>query len=53
MSEHVVFQMLLLLKSLVTPLEGALELPLVAFEVPVELALANELLVEADVALEL
>lgn len=45
--------MLLLLEGFVAALEGALELSLMALEVPVQLALADELLVDTDVALEL
>ena len=45
--------MLLLLERLVAPLEGALELALVALEVPVQLALTDELLIGAYGTLEL
>jgi hypothetical protein len=44
---------LLLLERFVAAFKGALELALVALEVPVQLALADELLVEANRALKL
>lgn len=53
MGQKMVFQVLLLLERLVAAVLSALELALVALQVPVQLALANELLVEADWALEL
>ena len=45
--------MLLLLERFVAAFKGALELSLVALEVPVQLALADELLVGAYGTLEL
>lgn len=45
--------MLLLLERLVTPVKAALELSFVALEVPVELALADKLPIDADRALKL
>ena len=42
-----------MLEGFVAALEGALELSLMALEVPVQLALADELLVEANGTLEL
>ena len=45
--------MLLLLERFVAAFEGALELAFVALKVPVQLALADELLVDANGALEL
>lgn len=45
--------MLLLLEGFIAAFEGALELTLVALEMPVQLALADELLVEANRTLEL
>ena len=53
MRQKMIFQVLLLLERLVAALEVALELPLVAFEVPVQLALADELAIDADRTLEL
>ena len=50
--DQVVLEVLLLLEGLVTALEGALELALVALEVPVQLALADELAIQADGTLE-
>ncbi len=47
-----VFQMLLLFECLITALDRTCELPLVALEVPVELALRNELTILADWTLE-
>ena len=48
-----VLQMLLLLEGLVAAFEGAFEHALVAFQVPVKLALADKLPVSADWALKL
>ena len=45
--------MLLLLESFVAAFEGALKLSLMALKMPVQLALADELLVEANRTLEL
>ena len=45
--------MLLLLEGFVAAFEGAPELTLVALKMPVQLALADELLVEANRTLEL
>ena len=53
MSQHVAFQVLLLLERLLTAGRCAWESSTVALEVPVELALADKLLVEADMALKL
>ena len=52
-SKQMVLEMLLLLERLVAPLVGAFELPLVALEVPIELTLADKLLVRTFGALEL
>ena len=51
--KKVIFQMLLLLECLIATLVRACELPLVALEVPVELALRNELTILADWTLKL
>ena len=50
--QQMVLKVLLLLERLVAAFKGALKLALVALEVPVQLALADELLVQADWALE-
>ena len=51
--KKMIFEVLLLLESTLATFEGALELPLVLLQVPIKLALANELSIEADRALEL
>ena len=51
--QHVAFQVLLLLERFVAAGRRALEPAAVALQVPVQLALADELLVDTDVALEL
>ena len=48
-----IFQMLFLLKSLVAALESAFELTFVTLHVPVELALRDELAIDADRTLKL
>ena len=53
MGQKMIFQVLLLLEGFVAAFEGALELTLVALKMPVQLALADELLVEANRTLEL
>ena len=45
--------MLFLLEGLVTVFKSAVKVAIVALEVPVQLALADELLVDADMTLEL
>ena len=51
--QEMVLEMLLLFESLVAAFERARELSLMALEVPIELALRDELAVEADGTLEL
>ena len=53
MGQHMAFQVLFLLKGLITAGSCALESSTMALEVPVQLALADELLVDTDMALEL
>lgn len=53
MGQHVALQVLLLLEGFFAALVGAREPPVVALQVPVELTLADELLVWAPWALEL
>ena len=53
MGEEMIFEVLLLLEGTAAPFECALELPLVLLKVPIQLALADELPIEADWALEL
>ena len=53
MGQKMILQVLLLLERLVTAFESAHELALMALEVPVKLALADELLVGANRTLEL
>ena len=53
MGQHMAFQVLFLFKGLVTAWRCALESSTMALEVPVQLALADKLLVDADRALEL
>lgn len=52
MGQQMVLQVLLLLEGLVAALDVAGELPLVALQVPVEFALADELAIQADWALK-
>ena len=52
MSKKVIFQMLFLLECLIAALVRAGELSFVALEVPVELALRNELTILTDVTLK-
>ena len=53
MGKKMIFQVLLLLERFVTTFKCALELTLMALKVPVKLALADELLVEANWTLKL
>ena len=53
MGQKMILQVLLLLERLVTTFKSAHELALMALEVPVKLALADELLVGANRTLEL
>ena len=53
MGQHVALKVLLLLKGLFALYQWAYESPIVTLEMPVQLAFADELLVIADMALEL
>ena len=53
MGQHMAFQVLFLFEGLVTAGRSALESSSMALEVPVELILADELLIDTDRALEL
>ena len=53
MGQHMAFQVLFLFERLVTAGRCALKSSSMALEVPVELTLADELLIDTDGALEL
>lgn len=53
MSQKMILKVLLLLEGLVAPFKAALELAFVTLEMPVKLALAYKLAIEADWALKL